>query len=175
MCFVILLFRVTQCNVFDNVSKFKQQQRILTYMKTGVVCFKKSNVWYGHGLFPHFCDSNREVVQMQQEEKQWHQNHKLVWCCWERKNIRNFRFAQDSDRVLKCWITTVLRKTVWVKFSASPDVCTNQFLIEHFSWILKKCKKMHWINARWNKQKQQHQQGKVGKKHAHVQGVGEHL
>jgi len=63
---------------------------------------------------------NHEVKRMQQEENNSIKHQKVISCWWEYKNIRNFRFSQVSDSVLTCWITKDWRKTILVKFSASP-------------------------------------------------------
>jgi len=76
----------------------------------------------------------------------------------------------SDDRVLTCWIAKGWRKTVWVKFSASPVVSTNQFLLEDVSQVLKS-NKMHRINVRWNKQKTTPKKT-VGENDAYVQGMG---
>jgi len=46
------------------------------------------------GLLMHFCDSNHEATQMQQEEKQQHQRpgNNCMW--WEYENITNSRFSK---------------------------------------------------------------------------------
>jgi len=38
--------------------------------------FSKDNK-SGNGLFMHFCDSNHEITQMQQEEKEYHQGAEI--------------------------------------------------------------------------------------------------
>ena len=54
-------------------------------------------VWYG--LFMHFCGSNHEITQMQQEEIQQNQRSQINFMLMKIKTHQNFKF-RSYNRVL---------------------------------------------------------------------------
>jgi len=54
--------------------------------------FTEDLLLFGNGLFMHFSDSNHEVTQMQQEEKQQHQRAEINFILMRIQNLKTFRF-----------------------------------------------------------------------------------